>query len=157
MSRASDPQRIERRAAYVREQVQRLRTLAATVDLATFTAEGGWLASGARYALQTAIEGLVDIAYHVCARRFSYAPPDARSAFRHLAEAGLLDQALTARTLGMVGFRNVVVHGYDHVSDETVYGMIRDELGDLEAALLALEAAAGIPRSRDARAAAKGS
>lgn len=145
MSRPPDPQRLQRRATYVREQIERLRGLGATVDEDTFAAEGSWIASGARYALQTAIEGLVDVAYHVCARRFSYAPPDARSAFRRLADAGLLDRTLTAKMLGMVGFRNVVVHGYDHVSDARVYGMIRDELGDLEAALASLEAAAAAP------------
>lgn|GEM_PF-2254081 len=94
----------------------------------------------------------MDIAYHVCARRFSYAPPDARSAFRRLAAAGLLGPDLTARALGMVGFRNVVVHGYDRVGDEQVHAMMCDELGDLEAVLRALETAAGLrgPDAADA-------
>lgn len=142
MGRAPDPERIGRRAAYVRDQLERLAELAADTDEGSFTQPRSWLPAAVRYALQTAIEGLIDIAYHVCARRFSYAAPDARSAFRRLAEAGLLTPAQWTMIDAMVGFRNILVHGYDAVSDAQVYRMLRQEVGDIAAVLGALETAA---------------
>ena len=142
MGRAPDPERVGRRAAYVREQVERLRELAGITDEAAFTQPRSWLPAAVRYAFQTAIEGLIDIAYHVCARRYAYAAPDARSAFRRLLEAGRLPAALWTKVDAMVGFRNLLVHGYDVVSDAQIYRILRDEAGDIEAVLVSLEAVA---------------
>lgn len=94
MGSAPEPERIARRAAYVREQMERLRQLAATTDLQSFAAPGTWRAAGARYALQTSIEAVIDLAFHICAKRLQQAPRDARDAFTRLSRAGLIPGAL---------------------------------------------------------------
>ncbi len=88
-------------------------------------------------ALLTAIEALIDIAYHLSAKRLDTAPADARDAFQRLREAGLITPETVARMSPLIGFRNRVAHAYETVDDRRVYEMIRDEAGDL---LLVLEA-----------------
>lgn len=67
----------------MREQLDRLRTVATTTDVATFTAQANWMAVGAvRYALQTAVEALIDIAFHLqndCSERPATRMPPSRA------------------------------------------------------------------------------
>ena len=64
MGSPTDAARLAEKARYVREQVDALGDLIARTSEAEFTAPISWLARGARYSLQTAIEALIDIAYH---------------------------------------------------------------------------------------------
>lgn len=48
---------------------------------------------GLKYALQTAIEALVDLAYHLCAKLYMHAPADARDALVVLAQQGAIRRA----------------------------------------------------------------
>lgn len=83
MGSAPDPERIARGATYVREQLDRLRTVATITDVATFTAQANWMAVGAvRYALHTAVEALIDIAFHLqndCSERPTTRMPPSRA------------------------------------------------------------------------------
>ena len=132
-----DPSRLAEKARYVREQVDALSRLVGSTSVDGFAAPGSWLARGARYALLTAIEALIDIAYHLCAKRLDAAPADARDAFQRLRGEGLIAPEDVARMNPLIGFRNRVVHAYETVDDRRVYDMIHDEAGDL---LLVLEA-----------------
>jgi len=143
MGSAPDAKRIADRARYVREQLERLRGLQQARDVQSFGAPENWTINGAvRYSLQTAVEALIDIAYHIAAKRLSAAPQDGYAAFAQLAGAGFIPRDLLPKIGRMVGFRNRVVHRYLDVDDAHVVRIVRDELGDFEAVLGALEAAA---------------
>ena len=73
-----------------------------------------------KYTFQTAIEACLDAAHHVVADQGLGVPVSNAAAFRQLADAGLLDDALAATMAGAVGFRNVLVHGYAEVDDRRV-------------------------------------
>jgi uncharacterized protein YutE (UPF0331/DUF86 family) len=45
-----------------------------------------------KYSLQTAVEAMIDLAYHVAAKKFGHAPTDARDALRILAEEGIIEK-----------------------------------------------------------------
>lgn len=130
------PGRVAEKAAYVRTELAFLRTLPADVD--RDAAPAGVRA--ARYSLQTAVTALTDLAYHICAKRLAYAPQNARDAFRRLTQADALSDALLSTISAMIGFRNLAVHGYEVFDDDRLREVLRDELGDLEAVLVALEA-----------------
>ena len=134
--------RVAEKSAYVRGEMEFLRSLPVDVDNGSNPAG----VRAARYSLQTAVSALTDLAYHLCAKRYRYAPPNARDAFRRLAQAGVISDEMLAKISAMVGFRNLAAHGYEVFDDDRLRAILRTELGDMEALLRALEtfaAAAG--------------
>ena len=91
-----------------------------------------WLVKGIKYSLQTAIEAMIDLAYHIAAKKLGHAPGDARDALRILLETGLIAKENWPVYSAMIGFRNRIVNGYQEVSSEMVYEMIENELDDFE-------------------------
>jgi len=71
--------------------------------------------SGVKYELQTCIQAMIDVAYHVSAKSFHAAPQDAYDAFERLVAGGALPRARLTVYRKMIGFRNLVVHGYETV------------------------------------------
>lgn len=86
-----DAQRIGSRVAYAREQVEMIESLLATTPREQIISDP-WTLGGLKYALQTAIEALIDIAYHICARVYKHPPVDARDAFSVLAQQAVISQ-----------------------------------------------------------------
>jgi uncharacterized protein YutE (UPF0331/DUF86 family) len=75
---------------------------------------------------------MIDIAYHISAKRFAHAPLDARDALRVLQKNSIIAQEEFENFTSMIGFRNKVVHGYQDVTPERVYELATKELGDFE-------------------------
>lgn len=126
-----DRERLQSKIAYIREQETAIQSLLSARSKEEILGDP-WLVRGLKYAMQTAIEALIDISYHVAARVFRHAAADARDALRVLRENGLIGEEDLERYTSMVGFRNRVVHGYQQVSAERVYELASRELGDLE-------------------------
>ena len=91
-----------------------------------------WLIKGLKYSLQTSVEAMIDIAYHISAKQYNHAPSDARDAFDQLARAGIISRKDIPTYRAMIGFHNRVVHGYQEVSPERVLEIAERELGDFE-------------------------
>ena len=68
--------------------------------------------------LQLAIEALLDIGNHLLARRGLERPETYADVFRLLCEADLLSEALLEESIGMAGFRNLLVHDYMRLEPE---------------------------------------
>ena len=68
---------------------------------------------------------------HLVRRHHLGIPQDSRHAFDLLAEAGKLDAPLADVSKRMVGFRNVAVHDYQHLSVDIVRAIIQHHLDDL--------------------------
>ena len=62
--------------------------------------------------LQLAIEALLDIGNHLLAEQGLARPETYADVFRLLSEAGLLSESLLEESVGMAGFRNLLVHDY---------------------------------------------
>ena len=120
---AVDEGRIVEKLAYIRgEEAASLRCLE--------HGEGAFLADptavrAAKYSLVTAIEAVIDIAYHLCAKAFRLGPRSAHEAFDRLCDEAVISRELAERLHRMVGFRNRLVHAYDRVADERLPEFIR--------------------------------
>ena len=126
-----DRERVMAKIAFTRSQVSSIRELLTARSREQITGDP-WLTKGLIYSLQTAIEAMIDLLYHLAAKKYGYAPADARDALRVLVEKGLIPEADRPVYSAMIGFRNRVVHGYMEVSPERVYEMAEKELGDFE-------------------------
>jgi uncharacterized protein YutE (UPF0331/DUF86 family) len=85
-----------------------------------------------RYALQTAIQCVIDIANHLLVGGDLEQPPDSRSAILGLGRHGLLPDDFAQRIAGMPGLRNVIVHRYMTVDHELLYQFLQTCVEDFE-------------------------
>jgi uncharacterized protein YutE (UPF0331/DUF86 family) len=68
-----------------------------------------------KYALQTAVEAIIDSMYHIAAQVCHYAPASAQDAADTLLEKKALDTDVHLRPVNMVGFRKRPVHHYQRI------------------------------------------
>jgi len=87
----------------------------------------------ARYYLQVSVETCINIANHIISTEGLRAPRDYRDSFTVLNEAGILSGDLAQTMRELAGLRNLLVHVYWDVDDETIYEGIRTDLGDFAA------------------------
>lgn len=126
-----DRERILERIAYIRRQMLEIRTLVQDKTRSEVI-EDDWLIKGLKYSLQTSVEALIDIAYHLSAKQFNHAPVDARDALQYLVSKKILSSGDFETYSSMVGFRNRVVHGYQQVSAQRVYEIASGEMSNFE-------------------------
>jgi uncharacterized protein YutE (UPF0331/DUF86 family) len=81
--------------------------------------------------IQRSCEASIDLAMHLVASKGLGIPQSSREAFDLLWEAGMIDEHLSQKLKGMVGFRNIAVHNYQAVNLEIVQGIIENNLADL--------------------------
>lgn len=89
-----------------------------------------WLVKGIKYSLQTAVEAMIDIIYHITAKHFNKAPVDARDGLNILHKSRIIDEKELMLYSKMIGFRNKIVHGYEEVSPEKVIEIAENNLDD---------------------------
>lgn len=80
--------------------------------------------SGLKYRFVTTIEGVVNVAQHLCASEGWGPPNDNGDAVRLLGTHGVLDGQLATRLTGAVGFRNLLVHQYADIDDRRTVGFL---------------------------------
>lgn len=90
--------------------------------------------------LWQAVQIVIDVAVAACVRWDLGAPASYADAFRRLAEAGIIDQALGERLARAAGFRNVVAHAYGELDMRRVYRAASEGPRDLERFLAVLAA-----------------
>ena len=86
-----------------------------------------------RYALQTAIQCVIDIANHLLIGGDLEQPSDSRFAILGLGRHGILPQDFAQELAGMSGLRNVIVHRYMTVDDELIYQFLQRCVADFDA------------------------
>jgi len=92
----------------------------------------GYMQKAVEKMLQEMIEICIDVAKHIIADEGYRMPEDARDAFAVLEENKVVTPA-TAKTMTlMVGFRNLIVHLYEKIDLEIVYGHYKKRLGDFD-------------------------
>ena len=85
-----------------------------------------------RYAMQTAIQCVIDIAHHLLIGGDFEQPSDSRSAILGLSRHSILSQDFAQELAGMPGLRNVIVHRYMTVDDELIYQFLQRCVTDFE-------------------------
>ena len=118
---------VYKKLAFIEACVHELRTLGRPEEVRTDIREQRFEA----YTLQVAIQAALDVAAHIVSdERLGFASTN-RDYFELLVKFGWLPQELAPVLHNMVGFRNILVHGYEAVDPAVVEKVTRDHLDDL--------------------------
>lgn len=118
---------VYKKLAFIEACVHELRTLGRPEEVRTDLREQRFEA----YTLQVAIQAALDVAAHVVSdERLGFASKN-RDYFELLVKFGWLPKELAPVLHNMVGFRNILVHGYEAVDPAVVEKVTRDHLDDL--------------------------
>ena len=80
--------------------------------------------------LQLAIQVCMDIGNYLIGQLGLVAPDEPENVFAVLGREGIIDRVLAQRMVGMVRFRNILVHDYLDIDSRIVYHNLTDELDD---------------------------
>ncbi len=123
----TDPELIAKKLGEIETCVQELRTLARPDAIRQDIRERRFV----EHTLQLAIQAALDIASHIVSDERLGEPRTNRELFDLLERGGWVAPGLAQTLRNMVGFRNVLVHGYDAVDLAVVEDVLRNRLGDL--------------------------
>lgn len=84
------------------------------------------------YTIERILELLImtacDIIFHLLSERNEPPPTTYSSAFKRAGELGLIERKLSEKLAQAAGMRNILVHGYEEIDNQLVYGSISDAL-----------------------------
>lgn len=125
-----DKQLIEKRLRFLDDQLVFLRGFGG-ISLKDISEDRRILYS-AQLSLVYAIESILDMGSHLVAAN-DWEPIDSYSDIaRRLFQHGVISEAQRELLISLVGFRNIVVHGYLEINIGIVYDSLRNRLGDFE-------------------------
>ncbi len=82
--------------------------------------------------LQVAIQVCMDIASYLIAQLGLQSPDEPHNIFAVLGREGILSPGLADRMVGMVRFRNILVHDYLDIDSEIVYDLLANRISDFD-------------------------
>jgi uncharacterized protein YutE (UPF0331/DUF86 family) len=83
--------------------------------------------------LHLAVESCLDIGQHIIAQEGYRVPETNREVFQVLHDEEIVSPELLEQLTKMAGFRNLIVHGYAHIDDAAVFGILKRHLEDFDA------------------------
>jgi uncharacterized protein YutE (UPF0331/DUF86 family) len=122
----TDPGLVAKKLALVETCVSDLRRLARPAELEGDLREQRFV----EHTLQIAIQAALDVASHIVSDERLGEPRTSRELFDLLERAGWIPPPLAATLRNMVGFRNVLVHGYNDVDVAIVRDVVEHRLDD---------------------------
>lgn len=123
----TDPELLSKKLALIESCVADLRRLARPAEIGHDIRERRFV----EHTLQIAIQASIDVGLHIVSDQRLGEPRTNREVFDLLEHASVLQTDLAATLRRMVGFRNVLVHGYDDVDLEIVRDILDRRLADL--------------------------
>ena len=123
----TDTDLVEKKLAFIETCVRELRDLCQPERIPVDIREERFAA----HTLQIAIQAAQDIASHIVSEGRLGEPESNRDLFALLCADGWIEPELSVVIQRMIGFRNVVVHGYQHLDQTIVVDVVRNRLGDL--------------------------
>lgn len=123
----SDRDLIAKKLRFIEEQLKDLRRLRPET-----IPTDPMVAAFAERRLQVAIQAAMDVASRVVSDEVLGEPRRNRDMFELLGKHHWLPSDLVERLVQMVGFRNILVHGYQIVDPVRVQAIVTDNLGDLD-------------------------
>ena len=123
-----DRELLSRKIAHLSGYVNELRK-ADDIDFKKYTTDPRSRAFVERY-LHLAIEEVFDIANHLVSFHCWREPTGYRDLLLVLQENGVVPAELLTKFQNMASFRNMLVHHYEKVDDEVVFGIFKKRLSD---------------------------
>jgi uncharacterized protein YutE (UPF0331/DUF86 family) len=131
----TDVELLEKKLAFIETCVRELRQLGRPEHIEDDIREQRFIA----YTLQIAIQAALDIASHIVSDRRLGEPRTNHELFALLQQDHWLSPELTETMHKMVGFRNIVVHGYQSVDPRIMRDIVEHRLDDLLAFTTAIK------------------
>ena len=82
--------------------------------------------------LRRCIDAMFDIGRHVLSKGFGYKPLEYKDIARVLAEKGIISKEYSETLVKIAGYRNRMVHFYKEITDEELYNIVKNNLGDIK-------------------------
>ena len=123
----TDPDLLAKKLALIETCVAELRRLARPELLETDVREERFV----EHTLQIAVQAAQDIASHIVSDQRLGEPRTNRELFDLLLRGGWISESEATALSNMVGFRNVLVHGYSEVDLSVVRDVLENHLDDL--------------------------
>ncbi len=123
----TDPELIAKKLGQIETCLRELETLAQPDRIRQDIREQRFV----EHTLQLAIQAALDVASHIVSDERLGEPRTNRELFDLLERSGWVSPDLAETLRRMVGFRNVLVHGYDAVDLDVLEDIMRSRLGDL--------------------------
>lgn len=123
----TDPELLAKKLAFIETCVADLRRLARPALLSTDVREERFV----EHTLQIAVQAAQDVASHIVSDQRLGEPRTNRELFDLLVRGGWLTESEAAPLGDMVGFRNILVHGYGDVELSIVRDVLENHLDDL--------------------------
>jgi uncharacterized protein YutE (UPF0331/DUF86 family) len=130
----TDDDLIAKKLAFIDTCLRELRTLADPHRIESDLRERRFV----EHTLQIAIQAALDVASHIVSDQRLGEPRTNREMFELLAHAGWLTEEHSRTLRNIVGFRNILVHGYTAVDPAIVRDVVENRLGDLEGFVAAI-------------------
>ena len=124
----TDPELVAKKLARIETCLSELRRLATPERLSTDIREQRFV----EHTLQIAIQAALDVAAHIVSDERLGEPRANRELFDLLEQHRWIAPPLATSLRSMVGFRNMLVHGYDDVDLAIVRDVLTNHLVDLE-------------------------
>jgi uncharacterized protein YutE (UPF0331/DUF86 family) len=118
---------VSKKLACIETYVQELRTLSHPTEIVRDLRERRF----AEHTLQIAIQAALDVASHIVSDERMGEPRSNRAMFELLEQHGWIDATLALTLHNMVGFRNLLVHGYAAVDPRVVQNVVEHHVDDL--------------------------
>lgn len=118
---------VYKKLAFIETCVRELQTLAHPEDVRTDIREQRFEA----HTLQIAIQAALDASSHIASDDRLGEPETNQALFEALARHGWIPAELAPKLRDMVGFRNILVHGYEVVNPEVIEDVVLHRLDDL--------------------------
>jgi uncharacterized protein YutE (UPF0331/DUF86 family) len=132
----TDKELIAKKLALIETCVEQLRRLARPAAIATDVREERFV----EHTLQIAVQAALDVASHIVSDERLGEPRTNRELFDLLERSAWVAPHLAATMRRMVGFRNILVHGYEIVDVRVVIEIVEHGLDDLLAFVTAIRA-----------------
>jgi uncharacterized protein YutE (UPF0331/DUF86 family) len=131
----TDADLIEKKLAFIETCVRELRQLSQPERIASDVREERFVA----HTLQIAIQAALDVASHIVSAKRLSEPQTNRELFDLLQRDHWLSPQLAETMRQIVGFRNIVVHGYQSVDPRIMRDIVENRLHDLLAFTAAIK------------------
>ncbi len=123
----TDADLVEKKLAFIETCVRELRALSRPDQLEEDIKEARFV----ERTLQIAVQSALDVASHIVADERLGEPRTNRDLFDLLRKAGWFSEQLSTTLRQIVGFRNILVHGYQTVDSGIVRDILENHLDDL--------------------------
>ncbi len=122
--------KIEKNLLLIQEFLSGLKELSC-ISEADFLSDKRNPASAESY-LRRSLESVFDIGRHILAKSYGFKELEYKKIALELGKKGVVDKEYASILLKMAGYRNRMVHLYQEITPEEIYGILKSHLSDID-------------------------